>query len=153
MKRKPLDDADCPIARALDAVGDWWSLLIVRDAMLGARRFGAFQASLGISRNILTQRLRALVEHGVLQQTPAADGGAAMEYTLTQKGRDLFPVVVALRQWGEKHLFEGEVCPTRLVDRSGGTPVPTLRVRAQSGRPLRITDTELKAVRRAGRDG
>ena len=151
MKRKPLDDADCPIARALDAVGDWWSLLIVRDAMLGARRFGAFQESLAISRNILTQRLRALVEHGVLQLTPASDGGAFMEYTLTQKGRDLFPVIVALRQWGEKHLFGREVCPTQLVDRGGGQPVRPLRVQAQSGRPLEITDTELKLMRRARR--
>lgn len=151
MKRKPLDDADCAVARALDAVGDWWSLLIVRDAILGARRFGEFQESLGISRNILTQRLRALVDHGVLQLVPAADGSAFMEYRLTQRGRDLFPVIVALRQWAEKHLFGADGCPTRLVDDKRGEAVQTLQVRSRSGRALEASDTRLLAVRQAER--
>jgi DNA-binding HxlR family transcriptional regulator len=82
-------------------VGDWWSLLIVRDAFAGRRRFGEFQRGLGIAKNILTDRLRRLAADGVLEQVPTSDGSAFMEYVLTEKGRGLFLVVVALGQWGE----------------------------------------------------
>lgn len=90
------DDA-CPVARAVDAVGDRWSLLIVRDAFDGVRRFSEFQRNLGIARNMLADRLKTLVEAGVLAAAPASDGSAHHEYVLTDKGRALFPVVVALR--------------------------------------------------------
>src|ERR1700757_5460633 len=105
MKRTSLEHADCPIARALDVFGDWWSLLIMRDALLGRRRFGEFQKSLGLAKNILTVRLRALVERGILETAPASDGSAYQEYVLTAKGRGIFPVLVALRQWSEE--FDG----------------------------------------------
>jgi DNA-binding HxlR family transcriptional regulator len=106
VRRKSLGGADCPIARSLDAIGDWWSLLIIRDAFLGLRRFGEFQRNLGLAKNILTVRLRTLVALGILEVGPASDGSAYHEYVLTQKGRDLLPVLVALRQWGDDHLFE-----------------------------------------------
>ncbi|OYU74580.1 MAG: transcriptional regulator, partial [Alphaproteobacteria bacterium PA3] len=77
-------------------MGDWWSLLIVRDALDGVRRFGEFQRSLGVAKNILSARLRALQAQGVLEQVPASDGSAFLEYQLTPKGRDLFEVVVSL---------------------------------------------------------
>src|ERR1700751_3546279 len=99
MQRPGSAKADCPVARALDAIGDWWSLLIVRDAFDGLRRFGDFQHNLGIAKGMLTTRLRKLVELGVLELVPASDGSAYQEYALTRKGRDLFPVVVSLRQW------------------------------------------------------
>src|ERR1700753_1597608 len=105
VKRTSLAADDCPIARALDIIGDWWSLLIVRDALLGRRRFGEFQKSLGLSKNILAQRLRALVAYDILELAPASDGTAFQEYALTPKGRDLYPVLVALRQWGDAHCF------------------------------------------------
>ncbi len=104
MKRTGFAKADCPVARALDAIGDWWSLLIVRDAFDGLRRFGDFQKNLGIAKGMLTTRLRTLVELGVLEQVAASDGSAYHEYVLTKRGHDLFPVVVGLRQWGEAHL-------------------------------------------------
>src|SRR6266481_6568857 len=105
MRRKSLQDAICPMARALDTIGDWWSLLIIRDAMLGVRRFSDFQANLGLAGNILSARLKKLVACDIMEQVPAANGSAYQEYALTKKGRDLFPVIVALRQWGEGYLF------------------------------------------------
>jgi DNA-binding HxlR family transcriptional regulator len=90
----------------VDLIGDRWSLLIVRDAFDGVRRFGDFQNGLGVARSVLTQRLKGLVEAGILQVQPASDGTSYQEYVLTAKGEGLFPVVVALRQWAEQHAFE-----------------------------------------------
>src|SRR4030088_2985883 len=106
VKRTSLEKAECPIARSLDSLGDWWSLLIIRDALLGIRRFSEFQKNIGLAKNILTVRLRTLVEHGILKTVPASDGSAYQEYVLTPKGRGVFPVLVALRQWSEA--FSGE---------------------------------------------
>ena len=103
MRRTSLKSANCPVARSLDVIGDWWSLLIVRDAFRGLRRFSQFQKSLGLARNILTARLRGLVTDGILRAVPASDGSAYQEYVLTHKGRDLLPVLVALRQWGMRN--------------------------------------------------
>lgn len=145
VKRTSLEAAACPIARSLDSIGDWWSLMIVRDAFLGLRRFGEFQKSLGLAKNILTTRLRTLVGCGILKLVPASDGSAYQEYVLTPKGCDLFPILVALRQWGEAYSFRpGEVPTTRLVDRRSGKPVRKLEVRAVSGRRLSHADTEVR---------
>src|SRR5947209_2659840 len=97
-------DPECPAARALDLVGDRWSLLVIRDAMDGVRSFTEFQRRTGIARNILTDRLHKLIAHGLLAQRTAASG-RRQEYVLTDAGRDLFPVIVTLRQWGERHAF------------------------------------------------
>src|SRR5262245_48972289 len=114
MKRKCLVKAKCAVARALDTIGDWWSLLIIRDAFFGKRRFGEFQKSLGVARNILTVRLKKLVSRGVLEVVPASDGSAYREYVLTEKGRGLDIVLVALREWGESCLFDpDEPCRVR----------------------------------------
>ncbi|GLQ09759.1 transcriptional regulator [Devosia yakushimensis] len=130
--RKSLKQDFCPSARALDVIGDWWSLLIVRDAFDGLTRFGEFQKSLGIARNILTERLRRLIASGILESVAASEGGARMEYRLTAKGKDLFPVVVALRQFGERHLFAPEEAHSHLLERATGQPI-RLEVRTQSG--------------------
>ncbi len=144
VKRTSLENAACPVARSLDLIGDWWSLMIVRDAFLGLRRFGEFQKSLGLAKNILTTRLRTLVGCGILELVPASDGSAYREYVLTPKGRDLFPILVALRQWGETYAFGPGEVPTLLVDRKSGQPVPKLEVRATSGRRLSSLDTEVR---------
>ncbi len=140
MKRKCLDTANCPIARTLDVIGDWWSLLIVSDAFLGKRRFSEFQKSLGLAKNILCTRLRKLVSHGVLDACPASDGSAYQEYRLTEKGRSLYIVLVALRQWGERNLFEKGELDLLLVDRESGQPVKPLELRSQDGRLLGPAD-------------
>ncbi len=153
VKRKSLEKAECPIARSLDVFGDWWSLLIIRDAFLGIRRFGEFQKSIGLAKNILTVRLRALVDQGILTTGPASDGSAYQEYVLTAKGRGIFPVLVALRQWSEEFCFAPGACATSLVDRSKGQPVRKLELRSRDGRVLGNGDTELRpnpSAKRAG---
>ena len=144
VKRTSLEKAECPIARSLDALGDWWSLLIIRDALLGIRRFSEFQESIGLARNILTVRLRTLVDHGILKPAPASDGSAYQEYVLTPKGRGVFPVLVALRQWSEEFAGEPDGFPTLLVDRDKGRPVRKLELRAEDGRLLGNGDTEVR---------
>jgi DNA-binding HxlR family transcriptional regulator len=144
VKRTNLERDACPIARALDAIGDWWSLIIIRDALLGRRRFGEFQKSHGVAKNILTVRLRNLVDRGILKLVPASDGSAYQEYVLTEKGRGVFPILVALRQWSEEFDAHPEEIESILVDREKGRPVKKLELHAQDGRLLSVDDTTVK---------
>ncbi|RKE64404.1 helix-turn-helix domain-containing protein [Microbacterium sp. AG238] len=111
-------DSTCPVARTIDLVGDRWSLLIIRDAMDGARSFTDFQQRTGVARNILTERLRRLVDRGLLRREAAASG-RRQHYVLTDAGCDFFTVIVALRQWGERHMFEDGEPRSVLVDVDG----------------------------------
>src|SRR6266852_6750566 len=144
VKRTSLEKAECPIARSLDVIGDWWSLLIIRDALMGISRFSEFQKHIGLAKNILTVRLRALVDHGILVTVPASDGSAYQEYVLTPKGRGVFPVLVALRQWSDEFSCENGGFKTLPVDRNKGRPVRKLELHAQDGRLLANGDTELR---------
>ena len=144
VKRTSFEDDACPIARSLDAIGDWWSMLIIREALFGSRRFGEFQKALGLAKNILTVRLRALVDQGILKMAPASDGSAYQEYLLTPKGFGVFPVLVALRQWSEEFDDHPEQIATILVDREKGRPVRKRELYAQDGRLLSAADTALK---------
>lgn len=144
MKRTSFQGDACPIARALDVIGDWWSLLIIRDAFLGRRRFGEFQRSLGLAKNILTTRLRMLVDEGILATAPASDGSAYQEYVPTPKGRGIFPILVSLQQWSEKFDAHPEEIGTILVDRENGRPVKPLELHSSDGRLLGLGDTTLK---------
>lgn len=140
VKRTRFDDADCPVARSVDAIGDWWSLLIVRDAFDGSRRFNEFQRSLGVAKNILAARLRDLVANEILETTPISEGSPYQEYKLTEKGRALFPVIVALRQWGEAFSFADSEPHSELLDRRDGRPLAPLEVHAHDGRLLTPDD-------------
>lgn len=144
VKRTSFEGDACPVARALEALGDWWSLLIIREALLGVRRFGEFQSKLGMAKNILAVRLRALVDHGILATAPASDGSAYQEYVLTPKGRGTFPILVALRQWSEAFDDHPEEIETILVDRANGRPIRKIELRAEDGRSLSPADTTLK---------
>jgi DNA-binding HxlR family transcriptional regulator len=137
----------CPVARSLDAIGEWWSLLIVRDALAGTRRFSDFQKSLGLAKNVLSTRLKKLVACGVMEQVPASDGSAYQEYVLTKKGRELFPVVVALRQWGESHLFSRGEKRFQVMDKRTGRPF-RVEVHNSKGEILDPNDLELITVTR-----
>lgn len=137
-------DPSCPVARTVDLIGDRWSLLIVRDAMGGARSFTDFQQRTGIARNILTDRLRKLTAHGLLAQVEAPSGKRKV-YALTAMGRDLFPVIVTLRQWGERHAFEAGEIHSVLVD-DNGARVPTLMPVAEDGSPLTGESTHVDRV-------
>ena len=107
MERKSFAEMDCSVAQCLEVVGEWWSMLIVRDAFFGVRRFEDFQRSLGISRNILRQRLTTLVDAGVFERIPYSEHPPRSEYRLTDKGRDLWPVLTAMRQWGDRYASPG----------------------------------------------
>jgi len=137
-------DPTCPVARTIDLVGDRWSLLIVRDAMDGAAAFTEFQQRLGIARNILADRLRRLVDHGILTSSPTP-GGKRHTYQLTDAGQDLFTTIVALRQWGERHAFTDDEPHSTLMSLDG-TPLAELRPKTQTGKPLAATTTHVHKV-------
>jgi DNA-binding HxlR family transcriptional regulator len=143
---KSMNGESCPVARSVDIVGDRWSLLIVRDAFDGMRRFGDFQRSLGMARNILSDRLHRLVDAGILETRAASDGSAYQEYVLTAKGESLFTVVLALRQWGEAHLFARGERHSQLIDKRTGKPVPLMAPRGSDGRKLQHGSTEVRKV-------
>ncbi|HVJ42224.1 MAG TPA: helix-turn-helix domain-containing protein [Dongiaceae bacterium] len=153
VKRVSLWDAGCPVARALDVIGDWWSLLIIRDAFDGVRRFSEFQTGLGIAKGMLAARLRHLTERGILDTAPASDGSAYREYVLTEKGRGLFLVIVALRQWGEDYLYRPDQSRSSLVDIETGNPVARLELHALDGRPLGWGDTQVRKTSHSNSDG
>lgn len=135
MKRKSLENTACPIARTLDSVGEWWSLLIIRDALHGLKRFDDFQRSLSIAPNMLTRRLNSLVENGLLEKKIYSERPPRYEYVLSQKGRDLSPVLIALFSWGNKHacpegisiqledLETGHTAEPMMVDRLSGKEI------------------------------
>jgi DNA-binding HxlR family transcriptional regulator len=148
MKRTSLDNAICPIARTLDVIGDWWTLLIVRDAFAGLSRFIDFQKSLGLAKNILSERLRTLVANGVLEKRPSADGGGRDEYYLTEKGRRLRVILIALRQWGEDNLFAAGETMMLASDRDH-RPIARLRLMNEDGRALEPEDIVTTRGRKA----
>ena len=141
-----IDAEPCPVARCVDIVGDRWSLLIVRDAFDGVRRFGDFQRGLRMARNILSDRLHKLVEAGILALQPASDGSAYQEYVLTPRGEKLFPVIVALRQWGEQQLFAPGERHSRLLDVRTQRPVPFMQPVAEDGRGLAPDATVVRKI-------
>jgi DNA-binding HxlR family transcriptional regulator len=154
VKRTSLTSADCPVARSLDVIGDWWSLLIIRDAFDGVRRFSTFQSGLGIAKGMLSTRLRDLVARGIMTMMPASDGSAYREYALTERGTSLFLVIVALRQWGEDQLYGPDEDYSILVDSVTGRAVSRLKLRSQAGKALAWTDTVVrKADHQSGRGG
>ncbi|AHZ73046.1 MAG: helix-turn-helix domain-containing protein [Pseudomonas sp.] len=132
--------SECPVARTLEVIGDRWSLMILRDAFDDIRRFSEFQKSLGVAKNILASRLKALVEVGVFDVRPASDGSAYKEYVLTDKGREIFPVVVSMRQWGERFLFQPQETRSVLLDNATGQALMPMDVRSSSGQKLGPSD-------------
>jgi len=142
MKRLPLNEQPCPIARSLDIFGEWWGLMILRECFSGVTRFDNFQKNLGVSKNTLTARLGKMVERGVLKRVPVSPGALREHYKLTEMGKELHTVFVALRQWGDKWTFDGAP-PNAVVERKNGRIVAPIAVRSQSGRVLKPRDTML----------
>lgn len=146
MKRKAHDGAACSIARSLAQVGEWWSLLIIRDISMGKHRFSELANSLDIARNILSARLKTLIECGVLRSRPTADDSRYWEYELTAKGRDLHVTLVALQQWGARWTHaEGQATYVQ-IDRTTGEEIEPLALRSRDGRLLGMED--LAIIRR-----
>jgi DNA-binding HxlR family transcriptional regulator len=139
MQRTDLSELSCPIARSLQHVGEWWSMLILRDAVHGLSRFDDFQKSLGIAPNILTRRLNGLVESGLLERKPYSSKPLRYEYVLTPGGRGFQPVLVALLAWGNKHLAP-EGASVVLVDRETGKKVDPVLIDAKTGKHISDMD-------------
>jgi DNA-binding HxlR family transcriptional regulator len=135
MQRTPFDQMPCPVARSLERVGEWWSILILRDAFYGLTRFDQFAASLGIAPNMLTRRLKALCEAGLLERRLYQERPPRHEYVLTEKGRDFRPVLWTLFAWGNRHLAP-EGASVILTDPATGLPVDPVVVDRRTGRPL-----------------
>jgi len=135
MQRKSFGDMQCPVARSLERVGEWWSILILRDALHGLTRFDEFQKSLDIAPNMLTRRLNALVEGGLLKRRRYSERPPRYEYVLTERGRDFRPVLLALLAWGNKH-FTPEGTSVLLVNRETGEVADPVVIDRASGRPI-----------------
>src|SRR6476659_15913 len=135
MQHKSFEKMSCPIARSLERVGEWWSMLIMRDALHGMKRFDEFQKSLGIAPNILARRLNALVESGLLERRRYSERPSRDEYLLTERGRDFRTVVLALLAWGNRH-FAPEGSSVILVNRDNGAPVDPILADPATGRAV-----------------
>ncbi|MEM1138824.1 MAG: helix-turn-helix domain-containing protein [Pseudomonadota bacterium] len=144
MKTKSFAEMQCSVARTLEQVGSWWSLLIIRDAMMGARRFKHFEGSLGIAKNTLTKRLNELVASGILRRVPSQDGSSYEEYELTEQGLDLAPVLMALAQWGDKWVAHTDGPTFSFVDRKTGRKIPRIWPRRGNGSAMPLSDIALK---------
>ncbi|MGH8012281.1 MAG: winged helix-turn-helix transcriptional regulator [Candidatus Binataceae bacterium] len=139
MRRKTFAHMNCSIARALEQIGEWWTFLIIREAFMGTRRFDQFQRHLGIARNILAVRLKKLVGREILERAADASDGRRVEYRLTTKGRALFPLMMALREWGDRWVVGPERAPVLVLDRLAREPIAT-RVTSGDGRELGPAD-------------
>lgn len=144
MQKKSFAGMACPIARALERVGEWWSMLILRDAFSGITRFDDFQASLGIAPGMLTRRLAALVDSGLLERRRYSERPPRDEYLLTARGADFAPVLVTLLAWGNRH-FAPEGPGTMIVDSHTGRAAEPILVDRVTGRPLQAPDFRLAA--------
>ncbi len=139
---KLADPLNCSVAATLEIIGEGWTLLIIREAFLGTRRFADFQHHLGIARNILSDRLKKLTRHGILKRAPIGPGAKRHDYRLTEKGRELLPLLVALTQWGDRWI-NPDSAPLTMIDRRDGKPIRPLRIQAADGRPLTLHDLAL----------
>jgi len=141
--RRRFKDQNCSVAQALEVLGDWWTLLVVREAFMGSRRFADFEANLDISKNILSARLDYLTTHGVLARVDAGVHGTRYEYELTPMGKDLATLMTALRQWGDRWIYGEGREPLLTLDRRSGRRIPRLRIIDKQGRPLAGRDIAL----------
>ena len=150
VSRTRFDDRNCSVAQALDVLGDGWTLLIVRNAFFGMRRFADFEADLGIAKNVLSRRLAHLVEHEILERVEVGQHGSRHEYRLTPRGEALLPVLTALREWGDEWVFGKGHEPLVFRDRMTGKRVPKLERRGSDGR--RLGSRDLRAEPGPGAD-
>ena len=147
MQHKSFADMACPIARSLERVGEWWSMLILRDAFAGKTRFDEFQTSLGIAPNMLTRRLASLVDAGMLERRPYSERPLRHEYLLTERGREFRTVLLAMLDFGHRH-FAIEGGGTRIVDAKTGATAEAMLVDRRSGKPLVEPDYKIVRGRR-----
>ncbi len=152
MTRTSFESMNCSIAQALEALGDAWTLLIVRNAFFGVRRFGDFQTDLGIARNILSDRLQHLVDHEILEKVDVGRQGPRYEYRLTDKGEALLPVLTTLREWSDEWVYGRGREPVIVRERRTGRRVSRLQLRSANGQRLGRHDLRTEAGPGANRE-
>jgi DNA-binding HxlR family transcriptional regulator len=140
MRWNEIGDLTCSVARSLSVVGDRWTLLVLRDAFLGVRRFEDFQRDLGTTRHRLADRLRKLVRHGLLERVRYQSRPARFEYRLTEKGRDLYPVIVSLTRWGDRWMAGKAGVPVELVHKGCGHTIMPALACPECGEPVGARD-------------
>ncbi|TDJ26737.1 MAG: transcriptional regulator [Gammaproteobacteria bacterium] len=140
LKPEKYDPLNRSIGHVLDIIGEGWSILIIREAYFGTRRFEEFQRQLGIARNILTARLKKLCQNEILDRVPIKEGAKRHEYVLTTKGKDLMPLLIALTQWGDQWIFGENAEPVIFMDREDHQPIAKINVYSAKGIPLRPRD-------------
>jgi len=143
MTRNNIDTLNCSVADTLNLIGEWWTILILREAFFGSRRFEEFQQHLGIARNILTARLNKLCDNGILERVPVKQGAKRHEYRLTTMGRDLMPILIALTQWGDRWLHEADGAPVMFIERATGETIADIGVYSKRGKELKPRDLAL----------
>ena len=142
--RSRINNKECSVARAMDAIGDRWSILLLREAYYGTKRFDEFQYYVGLASNILSARLKKLVDAGIMTRVPLP-GHTGRSDVLTEKGRDFFPTYLALKKWGDVWLAEPAGPQVVFNDRSNGRPISYPELRTAEGEPLRLEDIEVVA--------
>ncbi|RQS75485.1 transcriptional regulator [Burkholderia sp. Bp8963] len=142
MSKRSFSDINCPIAQTLDQVGEWWTFLILRNAFCGMTRFHEFQHHLGISTNVLAQRLDKLTASGVFERRVAPDDGRSFEYRLTDKGHALYPILAAMIEWGEKWAAHPDGPRLRLVERATRRPIAGVSIRSADDEALQPADID-----------
>ncbi len=143
MTRTSLKDENCSWAQGAEIIGDRWNILILRDAMKGVNTFSGFEQKIGLSKKVLTQRLEALQENGILQKTPSGPNSKRCNYALTEKGRGLFPVIIALGQWGDKWVFGPGNEPVVIVEKESGLPLDEVQISGGGKQNLSLSDVDL----------
>ena len=138
MARKSLEGYNCSLARTLDIIGDQWSLLILREAFLGVETFSGFHKGVGVARNILSDRLERMVEYNILTKKPTS--AKRYRYTLTKRGKELLPALIAIMQWGDKWIFGSEGEPVRVLDRKTRSPIQKIGIESRAGQFLELND-------------
>jgi DNA-binding HxlR family transcriptional regulator len=144
MRWEELEQQPCSLARTLSVVGDRWTLLVLRESFLGIRRFDEFGKRLGITRHVLADRLKKLVEAAVLDKVAYQQRPLREEYCLSAKGRDLYPAIMALVHWGDRHMSGAEGAPIRHIHRGCGKPMHGVLVCSECGEPLAARDVTLE---------
>ena len=143
MTRTSLDHHNCSFAQTVDRIGDKWTLMILRDAFYGIRRFGDFKRRIGLTQAVLSARLTKLVDDGLLRKAPLKEDGRGEEYRLTQAGRDLFPAIIALVQWGDRNVHAEQGAPVELFDADTDRPLDPIGI-SSSGQALDIRRVRFK---------
>lgn len=136
MKWENLEEEACSVARTVAVIGDRWSLLILRDCFLRVRRFEEFQSRLGITRHLLADRLKKLVRYGVLRRTPYQESPKRFEYILTQRGLDLYPVLMSIVHWGDAHMSDERGRPLLHMHKSCGHDFDPVMICSECGKPV-----------------